>query len=71
MYEIEKNVPLPPDPRGRPSKYPFSEMKPGDSIFVASKAAAARRASYLFGVRHGLEFATRKEGDGVRIWRIK
>lgn len=34
MYRIESNIPLPVRKRGRASKYPFADMKPGDSFTV-------------------------------------
>ncbi len=78
MYLIDKNIPITPKPGhglwgGRPRIYPFPQMKKGDSFYVnggatssAISAAACGHAS-----KHGGKFAVRKEGDGVRCWRIK
>lgn len=34
MYRIESNIPLPVRKKGRDPKYPFADMKPGDSFAV-------------------------------------
>jgi hypothetical protein len=72
--KIEKSIP-PPEPKA--SKYPWAEMQPGDSIFLAGKegrqggsyAAAAR------GVTGGGKWTSRAvtEGEikGIRIWRVE
>lgn len=39
--KIEKNVPIPPVKRGRPSSYGFKDMEVGDSFFVPSRRSAA------------------------------
>jgi len=78
MFEIESGLPLPP--RHNPhTKYPFAQMKPGDSFFVpvgpdgtltklASKVAnvTARARKEKLG-----KFAVRKLSDGVRVWRVE
>lgn len=73
-FKIESNVPPPSGDSGRPAKYPWAEMKVGDSfrfdgapgvrdrISASSRAFAKRNA--------GVAFVTRREGDGYRIWRI-
>jgi hypothetical protein len=79
-YEIEKNVPLAPSRQGAGNKrkYPFSKMDVGDSFYVPRgdvelnalqyRLSAAARAH---GVRNGGKFATRREGDGVRVTRVE
>lgn len=44
MFTIEKGIPIPQN-AGRKSKYPFSDMKVGDSFFVEGKTAAGLYAS--------------------------
>lgn len=46
--------------------YPFPKMRIGDSFFGDAKAADA---AYHYAKNHGWTFVTRKEGDGIRIWR--
>jgi|ETNvirnome_2_130_1030620.scaffolds.fasta_scaffold169824_1 hypothetical protein len=69
--KIEKNIPL-REARCHLDKYKIvDELEVGDSIlfevYEASHAAVVR-------ARKGnpeRKFATRKEGDGVRLWRTK
>ena len=72
-FKIEKGVPLPPSRRGR-TLYPWADMEVGDSFVagpystkfqnnVTTSAALQRR-------KHGRSFATRKDGDNLRVWRI-
>ena len=65
---IEKNVPI-PEPRRR--KYPFSKMKIGDSFFIEDTSAKVRASASSYGKRLNREFITRREGNGVRCWRVK
>ena len=76
--KIDKNTPPPeyietPTGRGRPRIYPFGDMSVGDSILIGPElnAAGARGAAKSYGYKHGQKFATKKEGDSMRIWRIK
>ena len=75
-YEIEEKVPM-PKPRLGGAKYPWGEMKVGDSFFVAVEneqpstvqgtVAGSARA---YGKKHGNKFTTRIIDGGVRVWRI-
>lgn len=67
-YVIEKDVPVPEVRRGAQRKYPFPDMEVGDSICVGERRAAY--AAHEWGRKHGKKFAQRKNGDGLRIWRI-
>lgn len=84
-YEIEDNIPAPRvspgrkirggpprNPKGAPPKYPFKDMKVGQSFLVAGDSAVSARASASsHGKRYGTDFASRGEGEGIRIWRIE
>lgn len=76
-FAVEKNIPLPPRSGGknggRAMKYPLGEMKVGDSFYAPkSSAKSARAAASSHQRRHkGIEFVSRKEGTGMRIWRTK
>ena len=77
VYPVEEGIALPP--AGRPgAKYPFDQMRAGDSFFVPledahpdSPVVAARN----YGIRNGQRFTGRRLFDdggelvGVRIWR--
>lgn len=76
MYSIEKNVPMPLNNKaGRPSKYPLSKMKVGDSFLIPfSKNHDCTRSisvPYLSASRLKIKITSRVEQKGVRVWRIK
>lgn len=65
--KIEKNIPL-------PSKYPFSEMKVGDSFEVpeSTKRTTVTVAANRYGRKHGVKFTVRLTPDRtLRCWRIE
>lgn len=72
-YKIEKNIP-PPVGRSR-AKYPFSEMKIGDSILDRSAqgiaASPVANAARTYSNRSDRKFTARVVDDGVRVWRIE
>lgn len=78
-YQIEKGVPLAGSKVGHGNrKYPLGEMDVGDSFFVPRGNAAMDThqnrlcsVARIFGARNGVKFATRREGDGVRVTRIE
>ena len=64
---VEKGVPVP----GEKKRYPYGVMDEGDSFFVeGGKLQVVCNANYRAGKRLGRKFVARKEGDGVRVWRI-
>ena len=70
-FPIEKGVPVTRrTSAGGTRKYPWNEMKVGDSFFVPEKTAGqlsitiASRAT-------GFMFTTRTENGGIRVWRIE
>lgn len=73
---IEKNIPIPASENKKGhSKYPFSKMSIGDSVFFpGEKAADQHSPPYLSAKKHGREnnkrFSGRKVEGGIRIWRI-
>lgn len=82
MIRVDQGVPIPKmRRRGKPPpfKYPWSEMKPGDSFLMPYDGRApGKAASSLTGLAHqfnrnnGKEWTwtTRREKGGVRIWRL-
>lgn len=70
MFQIESGIEM---PMGR-TKYPFSDMQPGDSIrFVEERHANSARVSALRFVRaHAPDWAfqLRRVENGWRLWRI-
>ena len=70
MYEITKSVPL-PQPIKR-HNYPYEQLQVGESFWVTgismqSLCNANRRQSK----RLARKFICRKEGEGVRVWRVE
>lgn len=69
MFKIEKRVPIPA--RTTTPKYPFRDMKVGDSFVVADGGKSVAIAASAFSRRNPeYRFTARKEGDAIRIWRI-
>ena len=72
--KIEKGIKAPEKRVGGNIKYPFSDMKVGDSFVVN---AAKKQSLYLciskYKRRHkGWDYTTRTiDGDDLRVWRIK
>lgn len=71
-YKIEKNVPLPEARRGKAGTYPFGDMEVGDSVLIEDRSQSSISGALThYKYRWGKDFATRREGDGVRVWRTK
>lgn len=62
-----------PEIRYLRSRYPFRQMKIGDSFFVPELQAHKVRtaASYFHCRNREFSFVTRQEKGGVRVWRVK
>ena len=73
-FKIEKNVPIPPR-RGRRSKYPVANLKPGESFLVPNgtfkKAQSVVSTLYAAAKRNGVKVSVRVMDEGVRVWRTK
>ncbi len=80
-YTIESNIPVPPSKRK--TKYPFAEMKVGDSFFVPETESDTKRvgmAAHCFARELFLKKAdqprrkfttkTQHSPAGTRCWRI-
>lgn len=69
--KIESGVPI-PENRGIQAKYPFSEMKVGDSFFLHNaKIGKISSAKAHWERKLGAVFAIRTVDGGVRVWRTK
>lgn len=67
-YKIESNIPMPV--RKAKSKYPFAEMKVGDSFqfeLRRGKATHIQTAAFYAAKKLNMKFAIRE----TRCWRIK
>lgn len=81
MIKIESGIPIPQNVGTRVSKYPYRDLKPGDSFFVAltenHKSASALRQTLQSGAIRALgkgaaiaHVVTENEVQGVRVWRV-
>lgn len=74
---IDKRVPIPkPETRDRSPKYPWADMKVGDSFFVAGVTQKAINSSAHHQTLHGNgTYSTRVVVEngvkGVRCWKVK
>jgi hypothetical protein len=72
-FKIEKNVAIPASVRtGGKSKYPWNELDVGDSFFVPG-AKVSTFYTLTTGQNKkdpGKRFIARKDGEGVRVWRV-
>ncbi len=79
MFEIVSDVAAPrdvgsPAKVGRPRLYPFGELLPGQSFRVDGmvQGTSARAALTQWKMRHPAEgWISKREGDGIRFWRVK
>jgi len=73
MLKIDHKVPMPPPVRKKgPAKYPWVEMKVGDSFLVPGGRLANLRASASRAGSSGkVKFTVRAVDGGVRVWRVK
>ena len=69
-YKIEKNIPLPPRRGARGSKYPWDEMKQGDSFFVPGKPKGLYTAASQRGIRIAIRPDKKGSQSGVRVWHV-
>lgn len=75
MFKVERKIPT-PEPAGRNPKYPWREMKVGDSFFVPGALVrtihpAAHAASKRTGFKFTCRTISEAQGSGVRVWRIE
>jgi hypothetical protein len=69
-YQIEKGIPLVSKARQRPSKYPWDQMKNGDSFFVPGKPKGLYTAAYGRGIKIAVRPEKKRNKEGVRVWKI-
>lgn len=74
---VDKNIPIPESYKTRPDKFPFAQLQIGDSFFIEN---VSKRFSIYANLRHfnernqksnQIRVVQRREGNGVRIWRIE
>ena len=67
--KIDKDIPVPKSTRAR--KWPFLDMEIGDSVYFEDEEVngKAYRAASSTGLRHERKYISRREDNGLRIWR--
>ena len=80
MIKIDKNLPVPELEVGRVAKYPYRQMKVGDSFAIpydddvdAYRTTRNALACSRNLRKKGIRFTSRKDSDNkvIRIWRIE
>ena len=79
MIEIEKGIKISDVLNngrgvGAKSKYPFKDMKIGDSFFVECDKPKTKKLSSILGCAgrcKPMKFTVRQVENGIRTWRIK
>lgn len=66
---VERGIAMPSEKVVR--KYPHEDMEVGDSFFlVGVSTQVVLNANWRAAKRLGWRFTARKEGDGIRVWRV-
>ena len=74
--KIDKRIPITEPKPGAKTKYPFKHMNVGDSFFIEPYSSVLQKnvlnAASMFAKYNGTKhkFSTRKEGNGLRVWRV-
>lgn len=69
--KVEKDVPVPLVDKGRPPKYPWGQLEPGDSFFIrgGTPSILSGRKKKIER-RYGIRLTIRTVDGGVRVWRV-
>lgn len=66
---VESSIPLPSERANR--KYPHEDMTVGDSFYLEGVSMqVVLNANWRAGKRLARRFTARKEGEGIRVWRV-
>jgi hypothetical protein len=70
---IERGIPIPEKGAGSPTerKWPLADMQVGDSLFIPRKGRNKVNTMAYLQTTRGWRFVTRRERDGIRVWRTK
>ena len=72
-FKIESGIPMPGHKSGpRARKYPWKDMKVGDSFFVPNKRAGVMSSACIAAQKYGRgTFRARTVEGGCRVWRVE
>lgn len=65
LVKIDKGIPIPATPKA--SRWPFAAMQVGDSFLATENL---RTALWMYSKKYDMKFSSRREGDGIRVWRV-
>lgn len=70
--KVERGIPIPHATVGRHPKWPWKQMRVGDSFLIpgAKERSASSMAGHA-GKVNGMKFVVRTVAGGVRVWRVK
>lgn len=78
--KIEKDVPVPI--QRSYTNYNFNKLDVGDSVYITleendldgvtrSRINSVRVCAFKSGQKHGMKFVTKKDANGIRVWRVE
>jgi hypothetical protein len=74
MIKVDKGKAIPKMKRGPVSKYPFKDLKVGDSFLILDKSRKngiySSLANFNKGRKIPIKITIRTEGEALRVWRI-
>lgn len=77
QFKVESGIAIPGVEKQTKNRYPWAEMKLGDSFFVPAKnqSAAMKRVKaavkYYRASNRGFRILCRRVDGGIRVWRVK
>ena len=69
MIKIDKNIPIPKNKYWSRWTDTVDNMEVGDSIKLANRKLVDLFTQH--GRRRGFSYKTKKESEGIRVWRVK
>jgi hypothetical protein len=69
--KIDRNVDMPDKRDGAGRKYPWVEMKIGDSFLFPAHVTAPHSMAIHAARRYERKFSVRKTAEGYRCWRVE
>lgn len=76
FMKIDKGVKIPKNNIGRANKYPWVDLKIGDSFYIEPAKLkhgiySCLRSYNKNKAKKPISITLKNEGDGIRVWRIK
>jgi len=68
--KVENNVPVPMNVGSKPRKYPWDTLAVGESFLTIGPQLNSMQVLCTHRRTETKRFIARREGDGVRVWRV-